>query len=292
MRVLLVDGNNIANRARHALKNLARSDGHLSGTVHGFLQSLRYALDKLNVELFNTVVCWDRGRADWRLELYPDYKKRDPKREVDQEEFNQFYVQMDNIQTKGLSHLSCKQLMVQGVEADDLIAIYANKLKNTGNDVFILSGDHDMHQLSGPSITIFDPVKGELTTDQIVEKWGCSISQIPMCKALIGDASDNIKGVPKIGPKRAADYLRAGAPNWRNGKAIEKINTPESQEIVNRNLKLMTLPLTWSSVPYNISIQEEADRQFTSQPNMNRAAFLEFLKEWELTAILEQASRW
>jgi len=311
-RILLVDGNNLAARSFFAMPELATTDEIRTGAILGFIKGLSWVRYKTKVPLFQTVVLWDGGHAEFRKKLYPDYKAG---RSMQKEDREDYYRQMDVIRQL-LKVSGCRQIKVDGVEADDLISIFGEFLRKQGDSSIIYSADGDFHQLASRSCQIFDPHASLLGPPDFQKKWGVPIEKILLKKCLVGDSSDNIKGVPKIGDKRAnivCAYLgiQHNLPSSKSGKdphhtwrvTKEKLGWSEADGkwielalenklLINRNIRLMRLPLRWERTHYTEDQALDALNQWLHKPLKNRRKFIELLGRYEMDSILEDLSSW
>jgi 5'-3' exonuclease len=300
MRLLLIDGNHLCGRCHAALRELRRSDGHLSGMVHGTLQSLAHVRSVLRIQFHETIVVWDGGRSKTRLELYPEYKgNRRWSKELTTEqkqEKKMYYSQLNEVRA-GLTLLGMKQVQAPDVEADDLLGILAHYYKQ--RQIVIYSGDHDLHQCVNSRISIFHPKREVMQEKEVLELWGIPIEQIPKYKALVGDTTDNIKGLYGIGDKRAKrllPFMTDGAMPFAAPWPSEPIDkwfkaVRDSLNIYERNLKLVTIPTNWQESFYGEDEEEKVLTQLLERPEQRSSAFLNFLRQWELQELLSQASR-
>ena len=310
-RLLLVDGNNLAARGFHAMSELATSKGEGTGAIYGFIKGMSWCRYQTKTPLFQTVVLWDGGHADYRKKIYKAYKQG-RKLNEDKEKRADYHRQLDAIRWL-LSYTGCKQVYVPGVEADDLISIFVGFLRKQGDSAVIYSGDGDFHQLYGQGVLIFDPKKEILGIPDIQKKWNVALNKIVLKKAIMGDASDNIKGVAKIGDKRAGlccAYLGLRHDNpttvtprhcWRvitekngwsekDGQWIELALS--NKKVINRNIELMRLPLSWEESYYDDDQALDAMEQWLEKPKKNRRKFIELLGRYELDSILENLASW
>lgn len=307
MRYLLVDTNHLASRCRHVVntRDLCRSDGHRSAVVHGVIKGVSWIRNKLRIDE-NRILCfWDAGRSQRRLELFPAYKSGRQKEQPTPEEIEerkQYYSQVDAC-IEGLAHTGIRQIRVAGTEADDLIAIYARFYASIGEDVIVYSGDGDLHQLASPSISIFDPEKELLSEQQILEHWGVgSIHEIAIVKAIAGDTSDAIPGVPQVGKKRAtlvAPYLHlvlsdAERPSGIPDSTWKWIEVSRAHfDIVIRNMRLMILPTDFQNSYYTREQAEQVVAQVAGQGCVkSMRKFMSFCRDWELASVLENIHHW
>lgn len=200
-RLVLIDGSGYIFRAFFALPPLNRPDGLPVGAVYGFSQMLhRLMVDMPQDDL---VVIFDAGSQTFRNELYADYKaNRDaPPPEL----VPQFPLVREAARAFGLPVLE-----MDGYEADDLIATYARMGREVGQEVLIVSSDKDLMQLIQPGIAMYDPMKARAIDDEeVMTRYGVTPDKVGDLLALAGDSSDNVPGVPGIGPKTAAQLLNA-----------------------------------------------------------------------------------
>lgn len=298
MRYLLCDGNHIASRARHAQASLRTSDGRRSGVVYGVLQSISYMRNYLKLGLDQIWVVWDHGRAEARTALYPDYKKRDWKGEdrtpEEEREVKDYYTQLQAL-NEGLTTTGIRQVRVKGCEADDLIAITAASLHADGHEVIIATGDKDFHQL-GAIAQFFCPKRDLITwVDDLSPEYGLPYPfDYLYSKAVRGDPSDNIPGVPGLGEvksKRAALLCGRAPADKKDEKILALVK--EHEQVVQRNLVLMTLPRSWEDFPhYTMEQLEDYLSCLDGESKMNRLKFMKFLKQWELDSIIDRLERW
>ena len=303
MSVLIVDGNNIASRSKFAMKTLRTTDGRRSGTVHGFLMSLSYHKKMLELPMSKVVIIWDGGRSKQRLELYPGYKanRKPPATPEDIEEADEYKTQLTDL-VANIRHLGVTSIRAPGVEADDLISIYAHSDDlvydyEDDDKAYILSGDGDFHQLHNGVIRIVDPSKGSLTEEDILKKWeGSKISPILWKKLLTGDPSDGITGVPKVGDVRAKLVLSVWetyedfcvkdiiSSDRKIQKWVDVVNA--NKEVIERNFQIMRLPKYWNESFYDNETQRLAEEQ--SVPGKkDLVEFTRFLKKYGVPGVAQ-----
>jgi DNA polymerase-1 len=205
-RLLLVDGHHLFHRTYNALpRSIVGLDGAPVQGVYGFAGAFLKLLRRF--EPSHVCVPFDPPSPPFRRLLFPDYRTGRPRGTP--EEVANFDVQVAQTQ-QALDHLGVPYVMPEGFEADDAIGTLAARASSAGLPTTIVSGDRDLLQLVGPLVTVFMPKgqEGELhTTDLVLERWGVRPDQFPYLKALIGDPSDQIPGVPGIGPRTAAALL-------------------------------------------------------------------------------------
>ncbi len=245
MKYYLIDGYNLAFRCFYAMPDLSRSDGFPTGALHAFFASL-LKLSSSDTPHF-TAVFFDKGGSRRHLEIFPEYKAN---RADAPENFRRQIPQMKYL----CEIFGFEPTESEGVEADDLLASAAVKLKAGGNSVAIVSADKDFAQLVSPNIRQLLPPKPrlkewvELDSVGVKAKFGVAPAQIPAYLALVGDSSDNIPGLDGVGPKTAAKWLKdfgdietlIRRADWIKPDRFRKV-VAESAELLRRNLELVTL---------------------------------------------------
>lgn len=247
---LLVDGFNLAYRCFFAIPELTRADGFPTNALHGWLKSLWMLADQTKPDA--CIVFFDLGGPQDRLALHPDYKAQ--REEMPESLARQLpYV-------KSLTRaMGCVGVEQDGVESDDLLAAQAVALGRAGHDVLIVSSDKDFAQIVDERIKIMlppptaNPKLGWRMMDAagVQAKFGVPPHLIVDYLALVGDTSDNIPGLPGVGPKTAAKWLNEFG-TLENVLAHCTELKPErfqaaicaEAEKLRRNLKLTTLNLS------------------------------------------------
>lgn len=247
--IILVDGNSIA----HANHNGAKLTvgGMQVQAIFGMLKSLRALMQSArgNKEL---IVLWD-GKAQFRLDLYPEYKGNRAAMTTADELHNEARKKQMPFLEKALSLLGVRQLRSPLLEADDLAGHLVPMFVAAGHQVTMVSGDKDWLQMVGPGVAWFDPIRDRRCDESnFLEFTGYySPRAFVQGKALQGDGSDNISGVGGIGEKGAPVFLA----KWKSvegffqavdddragklGAAHTKFATPAGRALFERNMKLM-----------------------------------------------------
>jgi DNA polymerase-1 len=199
-RLVLVDGSSYLYRAFNALPPLRTRSGAPTGAVLGVLNMLGKLLREESPELIAVVM--DAPGRTFRDEIFAEYKAHRPPMPDDLAA--QIEPLVEAVRAQGLP-----LLRIPGVEADDVIGTLARRAAAAGIEVLISSGDKDMAQLVGPRITVVDTMAAR-TYDRegVIARFAVTPEQIIDYLALVGDSSDNIPGVPKVGPKTAAKWLQ------------------------------------------------------------------------------------
>ena len=202
--LVLVDGSGYIFRAYYALPPMFRSDGLPVNAVFGFTNMLLKLIDDIQSEKGGNVaiaVIFDAARKTFRNDIYPNYKanRSDPPEDL-KPQFDIIKKVPDAFNLQSIDSL--------GFEADDLIASYSKKAKAEGKKITIISSDKDLMQLLGKNVSMIDPLKKkEITSENVIEKFGVGPEKVIEVQALAGDTSDNIPGVPGIGPKTASQLI-------------------------------------------------------------------------------------
>jgi len=197
--LILVDGSSYLYRAFHALPPLSNSRGEPTGAVLGVTNMLRRLLDQYQPE--HIAVVFDAKGPTFRDELFEDYKAHRPPMPDD------LVAQIEPLH-EFVRAMGLPLLLESGVEADDVIGTLARQASAAGMAVVISTGDKDMAQLVDPNITLINTMTNTVMGRQgVIDKFGVPPERIIDYLALIGDTSDNIPGVPKVGPKTAVKWL-------------------------------------------------------------------------------------
>lgn len=203
---LLLDGFNLAFRAFYGMPELTRADGFPTGALHGWIKTIWRLQDDEKPDAM--LVFFDLGGSQDRLALHPEYKAQ--RKEMPEPLARQIPVIKELTRMMGLVGIE-----LDGVESDDLLAAQARALANAGHDVLIVSADKDFAQCVDDRVKMLlppptaNPKLGWRVLDVagVAEKFGVAPAQIADYLALIGDTSDNIKGVSGVGPKTAVKWF-------------------------------------------------------------------------------------
>lgn len=202
-RLIIIDGHSLLYRAFHALPPLTNGKGQMTNAVYGFLLILFKAIKDVRANY--VVACFDTKKPTFRHEKFDGYK-------VHRAPMPDGIISQMPIMKNMLTVLGVPIFEKEGFEADDLIATIAVKNQDKA-DVYILSGDLDNLQLVNEHIKVYTMGKGIkesviYDTARVVERFGVQPLQMNDFKALTGDASDNVPGVPGIGKTTAADLIQ------------------------------------------------------------------------------------
>lgn len=241
-RLLLVDGHSMAYRAFFALPvdKFATSTGQPTNAVFGFVSMLANLLR--DEQPTHVAVAFDAGRTTFRTEEYAEYKAT---RDASPEPFR---GQVDVVK-RVLETMHIPVLEKPHFEADDILATLSHQGAAAGMDVLVCTGDRDALQLVNDRVTVLYPVKGvselaRMTPAAVEAKYGVPPERYPDIAALVGETSDNLPGVPGVGPKTAAKWIGAygglegivASVDRVPGKAGESLRAHLDQVLLNRRL--------------------------------------------------------
>ncbi|HYN92272.1 MAG TPA: DNA polymerase I [Pilimelia sp.] len=204
-RLLLLDGHSLAYRAFFALpvENFSTTTGQATNAVYGFTSMLINVLR--DEQPTHIIVAFDVSRRSFRTEKYAEYKAGRSESPAD------FAGQVSLVQ-EVLAALRVPVVSKEGYEADDVIATLSCRARDAGMDVLICTGDRDAFQLVGDQVTVLYPRKGvsdlaRMDPAAIMQRYGVSPERYRDLAALVGESSDNLPGVPGVGPKTAAKWI-------------------------------------------------------------------------------------
>jgi len=282
-RLLIVDGHAYAYRAFYAIRELRSPSGRPTNAIFGFIKMLAKMRQKQKPT--HSVVVWDGGLSAERMAALPAYKAQRPEMPDD------LSLQLDEI-AGYLEAAQVASFQIEGVEADDYIACVAKNAVVTGMNVIIASADKDFMQLVSAQVGLLNPndkTETVWTDEHVRAKSGVEPSQIVDWLALMGDAVDNIPGVPGVGPKTAADLLsRFGSVEALYGRLGEVKQDRLRQalgaaaEAVRRNLQLVRLR---DDLPCEFSPEKLAERP------VNSGKLAGLFRQWGFNGLLEDLEK-
>jgi DNA polymerase-1 len=265
-RLLLLDGHSLAYRAFFALpvENFSTTTGQHTNAVFGFTSMLINVLR--DEQPTHIGVAFDKSRQTFRLQEYAEYKA---KRNKTPEEFSSQLPLINEV----LDALKIKHLAKEGYEADDIIATLVTQALADGFEVFILSGDRDAFQLVTESSTVLYPMRGvselaRMTPAAVEERYGVPPQRYPDLAAIVGETSDNLPGVPGVGPGFAARWIKeyggldgvVANADLISGKKGEALRDHLGDVIRNRRLNELVRDLDLELSPADLEA-ESWDRQ-------------------------------
>lgn len=200
-QLILIDGSSYLYRAFYVpqLKRMQTAEGQPTGAVFGIMNMIKSLM--LEYPGSNIVAIFDAKGKTFRHEIYQEYKANRPSMP------DELRSQIEYVH-KGVKALGLPLIATPGVEADDVIGAYAKQASEQGQSVLVASGDKDLAQIVNEKVNLIDTMKKVVLDETgVVEKFGVRPDQIIDYLALMGDTSDNVPGVPKVGPKTAVKWL-------------------------------------------------------------------------------------
>ena len=275
-KIVLVDGSSYLFRAFHALPNLTNNHGEPTGAILGVINMLKKLPTAYDTDY--VAVIFDPKGKSFRNDIYPEYKAN--RKAMDENLRVQIAPLHDIIKKMGFP-----LIIKDGVEADDVIGTLSEKLKNQGHQVIISTGDKDMAQLVDESVLLYDSMKN-VTTDiaQVIEKFGVRPNQIIDYLALMGDSSDNIPGVPKVGPKTAVKWLQQ-YDNIDGVIANQENITGKVGENLRNNIDLLKLSYELATIKCDLDLDITADDLKCGE--IDKSSLTEIFKRYQFRSLLK-----
>ena len=197
----LIDGNSLLFRAYYGVHSrLTRADGTPTGAVYGFFNMLLPILSSAKAD--DAFVCvFDASRISFRQDIFPEYKANRAETPAD-------LITQSYLVREGAAAMGIPVLCIPGVEADDVIATLAHNNCTATDATRVITSDKDLMQLVSDCVFLYDGMKQrEVRTPEVFEKFGVGPERVIDVQSLMGDSSDNVPGVPGIGPKKAAELI-------------------------------------------------------------------------------------
>ena len=275
--VVLVDGSSYLFRAYHALPPLMTSKNHPTGAIKGVIAMIR-RID-LDFPGSKIVVVFDAKGKTFRNDLYADYKANRPPMPED------LAVQIEPIH-QIVRHMGLPLLIVDGVEADDVIGTLAHEATSKGIDVVVSTGDKDMAQLVSPHVTLINTMTNtHMDAAGVEEKFGVTPAQIIDYLALVGDKVDNIPGVNKCGPKTAVKWLQEYQDIDNLMANADKVKGKVGEYL--RDAR-ETLPLSRTLATIKLDVELAFGLEDLQEREQNNSALLELFREYELRSWINE----
>ena len=263
-KVLLIDGNSIMNRAFYGImgnKMLTTKDGHYTNAIYGFLSIMFKNMEE--VEPTYMLIAFDsKTAADTRKKMYDGYKKHRHSMP------NELAEQMPIIK-EILTAMNIKVIEMPDYEGDDILGTLAKRFAHKDKDVYILSGDRDLFQLIEDHITVRIPrtkmgkTETEIyTKEKVEEEYGLEPIDLIEVKALMGDSSDEIPGVPNVGPKTGTSLIKQFKTIANLYKALHEGTielTSKLKDTLIKNQDLAELSRELGTININAPIKEDLE---------------------------------
>ena len=275
--IILVDGSSYLYRAYHALPPLTTSKNQPTGAIKGVISMIkRVLIDHPDSPL---AVVFDAKGKTFRHDMYSEYKANRPPMPED-------LVQQIEPIHRIISLMGIKLIMIPGVEADDVIGTLAEQARQKKLNTVISTGDKDMTQLVCDNVSVVNTMSGELLDENgVMNKFGVGPELITDYLALIGDKSDNVPGVDKVGPKTAVKWLN----EYKNIEGIKK-NAESIGGKVGENLRssIETLDLAHELVKIKTDVPLEIGIEDLAVSESDAEQLSEVYKELEFNSWLQE----
>ena len=308
--IILVDGSSYLYRAYHALPPLTTSKNQPTGAIKGVISMIKKIL--IDHPESPLAVVFDAKGKTFRHDMYSEYKANRPPMPED-------LVQQIEPIHQIITLMGIKLIMIPGVEADDVIGTLAEQARQKRLDTVISTGDKDMTQLVCKNVSVVNTMSGELLNESgVLKKFGVEPKYITDYLALIGDKSDNVPGVEKVGPKTAVKWLdefgdidgiksnaesiggkvgenlRASLETLDLAHQLVKIKTDVELDLGIEDLKVgepnsKELSKIYKELEFNAWLQEIPERQETA-PKINKSYKCITTKK-DLKKVIKEASK-
>lgn len=281
-KLVLIDGHSILNRAFYGVPELTNSAGLHTNAVYGFLNILFKILEEEKAD--HLAVAFDLKAPTFRHELYDAYKGT---RKLMPEELHEQVPVMKEV----LAAMGIPILTKEGFEADDILGTVAKRAQAAGAEVSIVSGDRDLLQLADTHIKIRIPKTSRGTTEihdyypeDVVREYQVTPSEFIDVKALMGDASDNIPGVPSIGEKTATNLIVQYRSLDNIYDHLEEVKPPRAKKALEENRELAELSRTLARI--NTESPVEFSMKDAKIGSLYTQEAYEYMKKLEFKSIL------
>ena len=252
-KIVLIDGHSILNRAFFGVPPLTNSEGLHTNAVYGFLNIMFKILDEEKPDYLT--VAFDRSEPTFRHQMFDAYKGT--RKPMAQELREQVPVMKEVLQAMGI-----KIVEMPGYEADDLLGTIAGMAEVQGMDVSIISGDRDLLQLATEKVKIRIPKTKRTGTEiedyyaaDVVERYQVTPKEFIDVKALMGDSSDNIPGVPGIGEKTATNLIVAYKSIENAYAHLEKITPKRAKTNLEEHYDMAQMSKTLATIEVHVPIE-------------------------------------
>lgn len=279
MKLFLIDGNSFCYRAFYAIKELANSSGEPTNAVYGFISMLRKIIKDEKPDYL--AVAFDLKGPTFRHKKYEEYKMH--RKPMPDALITQMPVIKEVVRAYNIPIFE-----KEGFEADDIIATLSRKLAGKSLDVFIVTGDKDALQLVDPHVRVYSTHKEGLVYDaeKVIERYGVGPDKIVDLLALMGDASDNITGIPGFGEKTAVSLIQ----EFDNLDAIldnpEKIQSEARRRLIAEHADKARLSRELATLDDKVPLDIDLDEMKTKEPNAER--LLELFKRLEFRNLVQE----
>lgn len=274
-KLVLIDGHSILNRAFYGLPDLSNTEGLHTNAIYGFLNIMFKIIEEEDPAFL--AVAFDLKAPTFRHKIYSEYKGT--RKGMPDELREQVPVMKEVLQAMGILIME-----KEGLEADDILGTFAKKAQGQGLDIALVSGDRDLLQIADENIKIRIPKTKSGKTEvedyyakDVLETMQVTPTQFIELKALMGDTSDNIPGVPKIGPKTATDLMVAYGSLENIYAHLDEISKKSVRETLREHRDLADLSKILATIDINAEIPYTLEQARYTNP-FTKDAYLLFKK--------------
>lgn len=279
----IIDAIGFLFRSFFAIRGMKSPDGTPTNALYGFIRSIEKLFQDFPIE--NCVAVFDgpNNKAS-RLAIYSDYKGH--RSQMPDELAIQLSLAHEFCSLYGLSQLS-----IPGVEADDVIATIAKKAEDAGYHVHIFSQDKDLCQLVGTNIDLIQAHKDNLLIDAkgVQQAYGVSPHQIVDYLAMIGDSSDNIPGIPSLGPKTASKLLQEFGSLEELYKRLDEVDNEKKRQIIFDSKETAFLSKKLASLHFDVNVPQDFSFYFKKNPNLS--SLYSFYEKFGFKSLVKDAPK-
>ncbi len=281
-KICLVDGSGYIFRAFYGLPPMTAPDGTPVNAVYGFTNMFMKLTSKIDCDY--SLILFDAKRQNFRNDIFADYKGT--RKEIPEELIPQFPIIREAVDALNLNHLE-----IEGYEADDLIATYANLARQAGMEVVIVSADKDLMQLIRDGVSFYDPMKDKFfTPEDVKEKFGVYPDKVVDVQALSGDSTDNIPGVPGIGPKTAAELVNIYGSLEEVLARAGEIKQNKRRETLLANIENAKISLQLVTLKSDVPVENNVEFYKIRCPDLKIAQ--NFVEKYGFNSLKLRIARW
>ncbi len=275
----LIDGTALVYRAFFAFINnpLINSKGEDTSAAFGFTNIILNLIRDFSPDYISVV--FDTGKPTFRHEMYEEYKATRQKMP------DELIDQVPRVK-EAVDALGIHQIEINGYEADDIIGTLAVRGAEKGLEVLMVTGDKDFMQLIGPGISMYNPSKNEtIKEENVLKRYGVPPENIIDLMGLMGDSSDNVPGVPRVGEKTAVQLLKQFGSLDSVIERCEEISKPSIRKSVDENRDLAILSRKLVTIKTDVPVESNLeDLRFSG---ISKETAREFFREMEFTRLLD-----
>ncbi len=274
----LIDGNSYIYRAFYGVRHLSTSTGIPTNAIYGFGNMLNRVLRERSP--IYMAIALDAPGPTFRHDLSPDYKANRPRMPEDLAEQIPFIKRL-------ITALGIPYVEIPGYEADDIIGTLATWASDQGADVVMISGDKDLLQLVSPKVHMWDSMKHEVFGPAEVEKrFGVPASQVVEVMGLAGDSTDNIPGVPGIGPKTAQRLIKEFGSIENLLSALDKVSKERERKRLEAHSEQAIMSRALATIKCDVPLDK--DWQEFELREADRGDLVNLYRELEFKKLLQE----